>query len=193
MSLSVKRKRRPSIALWIMLILLAASNILLIRQNLQMRSQLEKFQPKVLQPGEEVQSFTAVGLNGEPITINYTGEETKRVLLYFTPSCPYCQEQFSYWKELLNRVNRNKFQVLGLVSESEDKKKVNEYLSSVGCESMRVAFVPKGVLSSYKLSMTPTTIVVENTGKVEKAWAGRWGSDIADSASSIFGFSFSPR
>ena len=191
MNWSLPLKKLPYIALWVMLILLAASNVLLIRQNLQMRSQLEKFQPKVLQPGEEVQPFSAQGLNGESITINYTGEETKRVLLYFTPSCPYCHEQFSYWKELLNRVNRNRFQVLGLVSESEDKKKVNEYPSSVGCESMRVALVPKGVLNSYKLSMTPTTIVVENTGKVEKAWAGKWNSEIAASASSIFGFSFS--
>ena len=180
----------PSKALWAILIPLAVLNILLVRQNLQMRSQLEKAQPKVLKPGDRVQSFSALGLQGEPININYTGEETKRVLLYFTPACPYCQEQFPYWKEILSRVNRNKFQVLGIVSESEDRTKVGEYLRSVGCESMRIAFVSGSVINNYKLSMSPTTVVIENNGSVEKTWIGKWDSDIAAEASSVLGFSF---
>ena len=175
---------------WAMLIVLAVVNALLIRQNFQMRDRLDQLKPKILQPGDKVESFSAQGLHGEPINMNYMGE-TKRVLLYFTPACPYCQEQFPYWQEILRRANGNHFQVLGIVSESEDKSKVDEYLRSVGCESMRVAFVPNSLLKSYKLSMTPTTLVIANEGKVENAWAGKWNSDSLAAASSTFGFSFS--
>lgn len=81
--------------------------------------------------------------------------------------------------------------MLGVVSESEDKTKLDEYLRSVGCEAMRVAFLPKKILNSYNLSMTPTTLIVANEGKVEKAWVGKWNSETAATASSFFGFSFS--
>jgi hypothetical protein len=173
-----------------MLVLLAVVNVLLIRQNLQMRGRLDQLKPKTLQPGDQVPSFSAQGLHGEMINVDYAGE-TRRVLLYFSATCPYCQEQFPYWRELLQRVNGNHFQVLGLVSESEDKTKLDEFLHSIGCESLHVAFVPNDLLRSYKLSMTPTTLVVLKEGKVEKAWAGRWNSEALAAASSTFGFSFS--
>jgi hypothetical protein len=95
----VRIKKLVSIAPWAMLIVLAAVNALLIRQNLQMRARLDQLKPKTLQPGDKVESFSAQGLHGESINMNYMGE-TKRVLLYFTPACPYCQEQFPYWQEI---------------------------------------------------------------------------------------------
>lgn len=78
-------KRIPSVVPWIMLVILAIVNVLLIRQNLQMRSKLEQLTPKVVQSGDKVQPFSAPGLRGEIINVDYTGE-TKQVLLYFTPS-----------------------------------------------------------------------------------------------------------
>ena len=184
-------KNLSSILPWSVLALLAIINALLIKQNLQMRAQLEKLRPQVLRVGDRVQPFSAQGLRGDIIVVNYTGKEVNRILLYFSPSCPYCLEQFAHWKEILDRINRNNFQVIGLVSESEDRAKVDEYLRSVGCESMRVAFIPDGVLNSYNLSMTPMTIVIANDGRVEKVWTGKWDSEALVAASSIFGFSFS--
>lgn len=70
---------------WTMIIILAVVNVLLIRQNLQMRGRLDQFKPKVLKSGYKVQPFSAPGLHDELISVDYTGE-TKHVLLYFTPS-----------------------------------------------------------------------------------------------------------
>jgi peroxiredoxin len=184
---------RASITLWVALCALAIVNVLLIRQNLQMRAEISRSKPAGLEGGDTVPGFVAQGLRGEPISISYTGKEATRVLLYFTPSCPYCQEQFPYWQEIISRANANHFQVLGLVSESEDRAEVEQYLRGVGCETLRVAFAPRSVFIDYKLSVTPTTVVVTNDGIVEQAWVGKWDSESLDAARSIFGLPFSTR
>lgn len=175
-------KRLPLIALWGTLLFLAAFNVLLIRQNLQMRALLSKYEPKILQVGEKLQPFSAPGLHGELFNVNYDNESPKYVLLFFTPNCPYCRAQFVYWREVIKQVDGNRFRVLGVAAESEDKVKLEEYLHTVGCSidtdlALPVAFISDSVRRSYKLSATPITLVVTNDGTVEKVWAGKWDSE----------------
>lgn len=176
------------IASWVIMAALAVVNILLIQQNLALRAEINKSRPDSLQPGDLVPSFSAIDLKGNAVNINYSSKEATRVLLFFTPTCPYCQEQFPYWRKLLEQANRNQFQLLGMVAETENRSKVEEYLRAVGCEGLRVAFVPKDVFASYKLSVTPTTLVISNQGKVDQIWIGKWDTSIVPAASSFFGF-----
>lgn len=111
--------------------------------------------------------------------IDYSGEVPRRVSLFFTPSRPHCRAQFTYRREVLAKVDGNRFEVCGLASDSEDKNKVEEYLRSVGCGAesptpLNVAFASGDTLRSYKLTSTPTTLVVGNDGTVERSWSGRW-------------------
>jgi peroxiredoxin len=191
MSSSVVRTKLPSILLWAMLPVLALSNALLIWQNLQLRAEIERYRPNLLRKGDKVEGFSAPTLRNQVINVNYTGKEATRVLLFFTPTCPFCSEQFPYWKKMLNRANANQFQIIGVVSESEDRIKIEEYLKSLGCESLSVAILPKDVSKSYKLSMTPTTMVIDNEGTVLQVWTGKWHPDDLATAESIFGFHFS--
>lgn len=181
-------KKLPSILLWAMLPLLAMSNALLLWQNKQLRAELERCKPNVLQKGDKVEAFSAMGLHNQIINVNYTGKEPTRVLLFFTASCPYCSEQFPYWKELLNKVNGNHFQIIGVVSESEDRAKLEEYLKSFGCDFLPVAILPKGVSKSYKLSITPTTLVIDNEATIQQVWIGKWNAADLAAAGSILGF-----
>jgi peroxiredoxin len=176
---------------WLMVLVLATTNLLLLRQNLKMRSSIEGHRPSALQTGDKVESFSAQALTGDTVHIGYTGKEVTRVLLYFSPDCPYCHEQFAYWQELLKKVNGNNFQVIGMIGESEDKSKVKDYLQKIGCQNLRVVVLPGEARQSYKLSMTPTTLVIANDGTVEKSWVGQWNSTIASEASSVFGVQFS--
>ena len=191
MSLSAVRTKLPSILLWAMLPVLALSNALLIWQNLKLRAEIERYKPNVLRKGDKVEAFSAPTLRNQVINVNYTGKEATRVLLFFTPTCPFCSEQFPYWKEMLNRANGNQFQIIGVVSESEDKVRIEEYLKSLGCESLPIAILPQSVSKNYKLSMTPTTIVIDNEATVQQVWTGKWQSDDLATAGSIFGFQFS--
>lgn len=175
----------------VLLCMLAVTNALLIRQNLQMRTELNKFKPDTLQVGQTVPSFSAQGLNGEPLSVNYGAGEPTRVLLFLSVNCKYCHEQFPMWREIIKRADRNHFVVLALVSKSENKDKLEEYLRSVDCAELPVVKLPDNVRNSYKLSGTPTTLVISSNGKVEQMWYGKWNSDVIAVASTTFGLSFS--
>jgi peroxiredoxin len=191
------RGKLPVIALGIMLVALVISNVLLIRQNLQMRAALNKLHPQIenLQVGDSVPPFSALGLHDEHFEVNYTGKERKRVLLYLSPSCPYSRQQLNHWKELISKADDTRFEVLGLVGSSEDKIKVDEYIRSsspAGSSQplLPIAMLPEDVYRSYKLSVTPTTLVIANDGRVEQVWVGKWNHDDTARASSFFGFEF---
>ena len=93
----------------------------------------------------------------------------------------------------MNRVDSSRFEILGLVADSEDKRVVSEYLESVECDSLRIAMVPPSEMVSYKLTRTPITLLVSNEGKVEKAWIGLWDEKSLDDVASILGITFNAR
>jgi peroxiredoxin len=187
------RNKLPQIALYLTLLVLAASDVMLIRQNLLMRAELNKLKPDVLELGDKVPSFSAVGLEGSPLNLNFSGKEPKRVLLFFTPTCPYCREQFAYWRQLLKQADANRFEILGVVADSENREKLNEYLSGVSpAPGLRVALVSDDVKRAYKLSRTPITLVIANDGKVDNVWVGKWNPETIRKAAAVFNVSFSP-
>jgi thiol-disulfide isomerase/thioredoxin len=180
----------PQFILWSLLPALAIGNALLIRQNLKMRAELNKLLPIVLKSGESVPPFIAQGLNGETFSINYSANEPARVFLFFSPDCSYCHDQFPLWQKIIKHADRKKFSVIGLVADSQNKDRVNQYLRSVDCTELPVALIPEQVRRSYKLSMTPTTLIVYGNGKVRQNWSGKWGGEEMASASDTFGLSF---
>jgi peroxiredoxin len=174
---------------------MAVANGLLIRQNLGMRRALAAYQPQRLEAGDTVQPFTATALGGEPVAVSYDGGGPKKLMFYFTRTCPYCTQQFPRWREILERVDGERFEVIGLVDEAEDKPRLEEYLRSMGCAAdsqkpLRVAFIPKEVRRKYKLTATPVTLLVSNDGTVEKWWEGKWGDAERDDAAKTLGLDF---
>jgi thiol-disulfide isomerase/thioredoxin len=134
-----------------------------------MRRVLEQYRPARLEAGQSVPSFTAEGLDSTPVNVTYDGSGPKKVFLFFTPTCPYCRQQFAYWRELLERVDAERFEVIGVVAQSEDKPRLSEYLRTMGCTDeartrLRVALAPDDVRQSYQLAATPITLIVNNDG-----------------------------
>lgn len=172
---------------WLMAAVLCVSNAALLAQNLRMRGELAKFKPNVLELGQKVPALSAVTLGGNRITIDYSGGQQKYVLFYFSPECPYCVEQFVYWRQILAGVDQSRYVLLGLAPESNNWARHKEYLKSVGCESLPIAFVDAEMRRSYKLTLTPITLVIGNLGAVEHAWAGKWDSRVSAEVSSVLG------
>lgn len=84
--LQVSWKKLRSVLLWTALIGLAVSNILLLRQNREMRAKLGNDKPNFVKPGDKMPTFDAPGLRGEMFSVRYTGNERKRVFLFFAPA-----------------------------------------------------------------------------------------------------------
>lgn len=183
---------------WILVVILATSNGLIIYQNFKMRKALAGEQPLALQTGESVPSFAGKTIDGNPLRVDYSGQGPKKLFFYFTPPCRFCAKQFAYWRDILAHVDTNQFEVIGLVKETEDVDKLKSYLHQMGCSSdspvsLEVVLVSNDVLQRYKLAPTPATLIVSNRGIVEKDWIGLWDEENISAASSALGFAISSR
>ena len=179
-----------SLALWTMVIILAVSNGFLLRQNLQLRSLLKKFEPDRLKAGDRLEPFAGVGLHGENIAIDFASDAPRRVLLFLSPDCPYCREQFGYWKRIIDLAPVKGFQVVAVAMNSEDKSKLAAYLNSLGptnSKSFSVALIPEEVRQKYKFSITPTTLIISGDGKADAVWNGVLKSADMETASTMLG------
>lgn len=168
--------------LWLFVVALTTVNILLLQQNIQLRSQVEKRSPEPLQIGEKVQAFSGTGLDNQPIKINYTKSAKKRLFFYFTPSCKYCHQQFPDWKELLARADSERFEIFGLVSDKLKRDEIEDYLRLFDCNlisntPLPVIFAPTEMLDAYRLVSTPTTLLISPEGNVEKILIGKWNDE----------------
>jgi peroxiredoxin len=185
------QSKHYGLALWGMVIILSISNSLLLRQNLQLRNLLKKFEPDQLKAGDKLESFSALGLHGENIAIDFAGGAPRRVLLFLSPNCPYCREQFGYWKRIIDMAPVKGFEVVAVAMNSEDRSNLAAYLNSMGCptesKTFSVALIPEEVRQKYKLSITPTTLVVSSDGKADAVWNGVLKPSDVEAASAILG------
>jgi thiol-disulfide isomerase/thioredoxin len=121
-----------------LIVVLCILTLLLIRQNLDLRKRLAAGGRTVdltrnyLQPGDLVTSVTATALDGGPYELDYKKDGRQRLILFFSPHCPYCQQQSPLWRDLLDKVDTNRFAVVGVVSDREDKQLVSAYADEAG-------------------------------------------------------------
>ena len=174
------RSQKPWLTIGLV-VMLCIVNVLLIKQNLDLRRQLARtldLTTNVLQPGDIVTPVQATDLNGRPYNLQYNKDGRHRLLLYFSPNCPYCQQQTPLWRDLLNHVDGSRFTVVGVVSDREDKESVSAHANGAGYFNTKtplpVIFFDNESLGTYKLTATPTTLLIDDDGRVEYAWVGKW-------------------
>jgi peroxiredoxin len=177
-----------------LILTLIAVNLLLVKQNFAMRRQLTDrataLSPtaKSLKEGEVVASMVGSDLNGQPYELKYKSNERQRLLLYFSPSCAYCVQQAPLWRDVLNKIDSTRFEVVGMVNDREDKKAVFTHADELGYFKTKtplpVMFVNNESLARYKLMATPTTLLISGDGNVEHVWVGKWdqakANEVAD-------------
>jgi len=167
-----------------LIVILCVLDLLLIKQNLDLRKQLAAggrtldLTKNFLQPGDVVTPVTATDLDGHPYQLDYKQDGRQRLILFFSPTCPYCQQQSPLWRDLLDSVDSNRFTVVGVVSDREDKQLVSAYADGAGYFKTKtplpLVFFDSDSLGSYKLTATPTTLLINEAGQVQHAWVGKW-------------------
>ena len=167
-----------------LILVLCVVNLLLIKQNLDLRKQLAAggrtidLTTDFLQPGDVVAPVTATDLDGRPYQLDYKKDGRQRLLLFFSPNCPYCREQSPLWRDLLDKVDSKRFTVIGVVNDREDKRLVSAHADGAGYFKTKtplpLVFFDSESLGSYKLSATPTTLLINDDGTVAHAWVGKW-------------------
>jgi peroxiredoxin len=175
---------------WILIFILLVCNGFLIRQNWQLRSDIEQLsREQRVQVGENFSDFVALDSENRPVPIN-SEAKIKKVIFLFSTSCPYCKKQNAYWIDCLKQIDRSKYKVIALFNEREERQKVAEYLDKHGYSEadspLKLLFSPDDTLQKYKLRSTPITLVLDENSVVEKVWLGLWDQPKITEANAFF-------
>lgn len=169
---------------------LILSNGVLIWQNLSLKTQISNQKALIeVKEGDFFNSFDTEDFQGININLDFTKDNRKKVLLYFRTTCSFCKEQMRYWKELVASIDNKTYRVIALTTET-DVNIIKNYIKSHAIENWEVLTLNANDAEKAKLSATPITVVVDNQGKVEKAWIGMWRENEIKSASEYFAVDF---
>lgn len=183
----VESKKARSKTHWLafgLVVSLCLVNLLLIEQNITLRRQLGgrartiDATANALRGGENLAGFIGIDTSGQQYALEYKNDGRKHLLLFFSPHCPYCVQQAPLWRDMLNQIDSNRFSVIGVVGDKEDRRAVTTHVEELGYSKTKTAlpivFLSDEALARYKLVATPTTLLISDAGKVENVWVGKW-------------------
>lgn len=174
--------RIPKPAL-VLILALGILNVLLVIQNLSLRRQLtsgvrSNTSVDALKPGEVMAPIEGIDLNGRPYQVQYAKDGRKQLLMFLSPSCQYCVQQAPIWRDVLNKIDSKRFNVVGIIGDREIKQEVTQHAEGLGYFNTKVVLpvvaLNNETLARYKLTATPTTLLIDDSGRVEHAWVGKW-------------------
>ena len=151
--------------------MLLAANIALIHQNRRLKAQLS-LPPPTLEaaPGVQVPDLRGFDLTGKPLEMLY-GKDPRKVLVFvFSPTCAFCDDNWSNWQQIITALNHEAVRpvAVDVTSTVNALFLAKHQLAGV---PVLVQVDPRDTLG-YRFHLTPQTILVDHTGKVEKVWTG---------------------
>jgi hypothetical protein len=160
-----------TVALSACCVVLLAANIALIHQNRQLKAQLS-LPPPVMEAtaGAQVPDLRGVDLEGKPVEVLYGKDSRKVLVLVFSPTCPFCDQNWPKWQQVISSLDRSAVRpVLVDVTSTTTAGFVSQHqLSSL---PVILKADPRATMD-YRMHLTPQTILVDPNGKVEKVWTG---------------------
>jgi peroxiredoxin len=160
-----------TVALSACCVVLLAANIALIHQNSQLKAQLS-LPPPVMEAaaGAQVPDLRGVDLEGKPVEVLYGKDSRKVLVMVFSPTCPFCDQNWPKWQQVISSLNRSAVRpVLVDVTSTTTTSFVSQHqLSSL---PVILKADPRATMD-YHMHLTPQTILVDPNGKVEKVWTG---------------------
>jgi rhodanese-related sulfurtransferase/peroxiredoxin len=99
---------------------------------------------------------------------NVNWEENKKTLVFFLKKdCVYCTSAAPFYRHLIEEALRQNIKLLGIVPDSVEEG--HAYIKSLG---LPIENIQSGSLANYKIPVTPTVLLLDNTGTVRSVWIG---------------------
>jgi peroxiredoxin len=152
-------------------LLLLAANIALIHQNSTLKSRLSLPPPSLeAATGSQMPDLHGFDLKGKPIELDYGKDPRKALVLVFSPTCPFCDENWPKWQQVISSLDRSAIRPVAVDVTSSTSA---TFVSQHQLEEMPVFLkVDPRATVNYRFQLTPQTILVDSAGKVEKVWTG---------------------
>lgn len=158
-------------------------SLVLLRQNFRLRIELEQLTaglsgPARALPRDIVPPFQAVTLEGQKKIISYSDHNRVGfVLLFFSPRCRVCAEQFPLWEQLSDEIGQECYEVLAV---SLDSLKETQSWARDRRPTLEVLSLPDRALwRAYRVTAIPETVVISPRGVISWAHPGLLRKDEA--------------
>jgi hypothetical protein len=160
----------PIILLIVLVMALSAVNLALLRKNQALTDSVNtKYEALEASPGSLVPALRGRTLDGTDVSFNWNADRDT-ILLVFSTTCPFCDDNWPKWLSLLRRIDRNRVKpILVDLSGSADTK----YLPLRLTQGLPlISKVDPSVIVPYKLRLVPQTILIGGDAHVIKVWTG---------------------
>jgi peroxiredoxin len=160
-----------NIAISFCCIVLLAANIALVRQNRQLKAQLSLPPPTMeAAAGAQMPDLRGFGPDGKPVEVLYGQDQRKVLVLVFSPTCAFCEQNWPKWEKMIVSLDRSAVRPVGVDVTSTSTA---PFLSQHQLTSLPVILkVDPQAAVNYRFQLTPQTILLDHAGKVEKVWTG---------------------
>ena len=107
---------------------------------------------------------------GRPLEVLYGKDNRKVLVLVFSPTCAFCDENWPKWQQVISALDQSAVRPVAV--------DVTATASTVFVSQHKLAELPVFVkvdplaTVNYRFQLTPQTILVDRSGKVEKVWTG---------------------
>jgi peroxiredoxin len=152
-------------------VVLLAANIALLRQNRQLKAQMS-LPPPTLEAaaGTQMPNLKGFDPDGKPVEIDYGKDPRKVLVLVFSPTCPFCEQNWPTWEHVISSLDRSVVRPVAVDVTSTAKA---PFLSQHQLTEMPVfEKVDPLAMVNYHFQLTPQTLLIDGDGKVEKVWTG---------------------
>jgi peroxiredoxin len=144
-------------------------NIALARRVSSLKASLDTVRSEGrLQVGATVPVIRGHSIAGAQQTLDYGDVQIPTVLYVFTPQCGWCKKNLDNLRALIYSSGSG-YRLVGVSLTRQDLK---EYLAKERLSLPVYTDVGDSTRATYRLGLTPTTIIISPEARVLKVWSG---------------------
>ena len=153
-------------------VILALMVVFLAWQNLQLKEQLAapRMPDSALAQGQPIGPIRLLDVAGAGQALTFPGDDTRTVLLFFTPDCPSCRATLPVWQQMIESLEAPP-RIIG-VNLAPPGASQAEVLVTSGFPFPVFSVEAEQSPGLRGISYVPATVIVDGRGTVEFVWFG---------------------
>lgn len=167
------RQHLPTLGLIFAAVLIAV----LGAQNRRLSDEVMRYAERAARPydGLWVPTFRTRTMAGDTVTIGRSTDGKQQVLFIFNSTCPFCEASIPAWEEVATELRSEQPVAATVYGISLDSlaEQVIAYAREHGLTYPIVQFPEAKLISLYRATVVPITVVLDAHGRVTYARAGR--------------------
>jgi peroxiredoxin len=160
-----------TVAIVVIVIGIFVQNLILLRQNHQLRDQFTQGANREIKPGEAFTGFGGVNLQKDYVEWDFSASKKGTLLISFSTGCGACHDNIENWIRLQNHLNLQEWPMVWV--SRDPLLMTKEFCLKEGVRGQVLSEVSAKNYNMLALGTVPKTMIVDREGKVEKIWAGR--------------------